>query len=176
MTKRAVLVSGSPAESSRSGRVLAAFGARLEARGFTLESYSVRSFGVEDLIYGRAESETVQRFLGSVQGANAVVLSSPVYKATYAGALKLMIDLIAPTALEGKALLAITTARLEPHLSQVDESFQRLYRFFRGSVGLGSLGLSDKQVGTGDVAGLVLDSPARFAFEQAFEQLTRALS
>ena len=176
MNKRAVLVAGSPAESSRSGRVLAAFGARLEAWGVTVDGYSVRSFAPEDLVFGRAESETVQRFTRSVQAANAVVFATPVYKATYAGALKLIIDLIAPTGLEGKALLAITTARLEPHLSQVDESFQRLYRFFRGSVGLGSLGLSDKQVGTGDVAGLVLDSPARFAFEQAFEQLTRALS
>jgi FMN reductase len=154
---------------------LAAFGARLEARGFALESYSVRSFGLEDLIYGRADSTTVPRFLESVQGADALVLSTPVYKATYAGALKLIIDLIAPTALEGKALLAITTARLEPHLSQVDESFQRLYRFFRGSIGLRSLGLSDDQLGVDEAGGLILDSPGRFAFEQAFERLTGAL-
>ena len=175
MTKRAVLVAGSPAENSRSGRVLAAFGAQLEARGFALESYSVRSFGLEDLVYGGAESETVKRFLRSVEEANAVVFATPVYKATYAGALKLIIDLIAPTALEGKALLAITTARLEPHLSQVDESFQRLYRFFRGSIGLSSLGLSDEQLSISDGARVVLDSPARFAFEQAVERLTGAL-
>ncbi len=175
MTKRAVLVSGSPAESSRSGRVLAAFGARLEARGFTLESYSVRSFGLEDLIYGRAESATVKRFLGSVQGANALVFSTPVYKATYAGALKLIIDLIAPTALEGKALLAITTARLEPHLSQVDESFQRLYGFFQGSIRLSSLGLTDEQLGVDEAGSLILDSPARFGLEQALERVTGAL-
>jgi len=83
--------------------------------------------------------------------------------------------LIAPTALEGKALLAITTARLEPHLSQVDESFQRLYRFFRGSIGLSSLGLSDEQLGVDEAGSLILDSPARFALEQALERLTGAL-
>ena len=152
-----------------------AFGARLEAQGFTLQSYSVRSFGLEDLVYGRAESETVRRFLHSVQEASALVFATPVYKATYAGTLKLMVDLIAPTALENKALLAITTARLEPHLSQVDESFQRLYRFFRGSIGLGSLGLSDDQLGAADSAGLILDSPGRFAYEQALERLTGAV-
>ena len=176
MTKRAVLVAGSPAECSRSGRVLAAFGAKLETRGFTLASYSVRGFALEDLVYGRTESETVRRFLSSVQEANAVVFSTPVYKATYAGALKLIIDLIAPTALEGKALLAIATARLEPHLSQVDESFQRLYRFFRGSIGLASLGLGDQQLGTDGAADLLLDSAAGVAFEQAIERLTGALA
>jgi FMN reductase len=176
MTKRAVLVAGSPAEHSRSGRVLAAFGVQLEARGFSIESYSVRSFELEDLVYGRPESETVQRFLRSVQEADAVIFSTPVYKATYAGALKLIIDLIAPAALAKKALLAITTARLEPHLSQVDASFQLLFRFFRESIGLSSLGLSDEQLGTGEAASLFLDSPARFAFEQALERLTGALS
>jgi FMN reductase len=175
MAKRAVLIAGSPAASSRSGRVLAAFGARLEARGFTLESYSVRSFELEDLVYGPAERETVQRFLRSVQEADAVVFATPVYKATYAGALKLIIDLLAPNALENRALLAITTARLEPHLSHVDESFQRLYRFFRGSIGLSSLGLSDEQLGTADGAELVLDAAARLAFEQAVERLAGAI-
>ena len=175
MAHTAVLVAGSPADSSRSSAVLQAFGTELAARGFALETYSVRSFPLEDLVFGRAESESVQRFLQSVHGASAVVFSTPVYKATYAGALKLIIDLIAPNALENKALLAITTARLEGHLSQVDESFQRLYRFFRGSIGLSSLGLGDVQLLQGGAAGLELDSPARFAFEQALRRLIEAL-
>ncbi len=175
MAHTAVLVAGSPAESSRSSLVLQAFGTQLAARGFVLETYSIRSFVLEDLVHGHAESESVQRFLKSVNDASVVVFSTPVYKATYAGALKLIIDLIAPTALENKVILAITTARLEPHLSQVDESFQRLYRFFRGSIGVASLGLGDAQLLQGGAAGLELDSPARFAFEQALRRLIEAL-
>jgi FMN reductase len=175
MARTALLVAGSPADSSRSSLVLQAFGTQLEVRGFSLETYSIQSFVLEDLVHGRAESETVQRFLQSVNGASALVFATPVYKATYAGALKLIIDLIAPTALENKALLAITTARLEAHLSQVDESFQRLYRFFRGSIGLASLGVADAQLLQRGEAGLELDSPARFAFEQAVRRLIEAL-
>ena len=100
MVHAAVLVAGSPADSSRSSLVLQAFGTQLEVRGFSSETYSIRSFVLEDLVHGRAESETVRRFLHSVSGANALVFATPVYKATYAGALKLIIDLIAPTALE----------------------------------------------------------------------------
>ena len=38
----------------------------------------------------------------AVSSASAVVFSSPVYKATYSGGLKLLIDLIPPDALRGK--------------------------------------------------------------------------
>jgi len=175
MSKTAVLVAGSPADNSRSSLILQAFGRELEARGFELETYSIRSFALEDLVYGRAESETVQRFLQSVSRASAVVFATPVYKATYAGALKLIIDLVAPTGFQNKALLAITTARLEAHLSQVDESFQRLYRFFQGSIGLSSLGLNDAQLTLRDGEPVQLDSAARDAFGAALQRLSEAL-
>jgi FMN reductase len=174
MTGSIVLIAGSPAVESRSSFVLDAFGQALTARGFSIERYSLTSFALEDLVRGRAESESVARFLKSVAGARGVVFSTPVYKATYAGVLKLIIDLLAPPALEGKAALAITTARLEPHLAEVDESFQRLYRFFRGSVGLHSLGLLDTQLGT--PAALDLDESAQRALDDAIAKFSAASS
>ena len=174
MTRSIVLIAGSPAAESRSSFVLDAFGQALTARGFTSERYSLTSFALEDLIRARAESETVARFLKSVEGARGVVFSTPVYKATYAGVLKLIIDLLKPEALDGKVALAITTARLEPHLAEVDESFQRLYRFFRGSVGLRSLGLLDPQLGASGA--LKLHQSAQRAFEEALDRLSAAAS
>jgi len=175
MTRSVVLVAGSPAENSRSSRVLEALGRSLQSRGFEPERYAVGDFALDELVYGRAEGESVQRFLRSIANARAVVFSTPVYKATYAGALKLIIDLIAPTGLEHKALLAITTARLEPHLALVDESFQRLYAFFQGSIGLRSLGLNDAQLRVDGASGIELDASARVAFDEALARLLGAV-
>lgn len=172
MSRKAVLIAGSPSAPSRSTAVLDDFGRKLALRGFAVDHHSLDRFNLEDLVRGRVESESVARFLHDVQGASGIVFSTPVYKATYAGVLKLIIDLIAPTALEGRALIAIATARLEPHLAQVDESFQRLYRFFKGSIPLPSLGLLDTQIVTAPE--LALDDVGRAAFESALDRFSEA--
>jgi hypothetical protein len=40
----------------------------------------------------RAEAPAVKHFVDAVRGAAALVLSTPAYKATYAGALKALVD------------------------------------------------------------------------------------
>jgi FMN reductase len=172
MTRRAILIAGSPTQNSRSTALLGAFGRALAERDWELSTYSVESFPPEALLRGEFKLEAVARFLENIKGAAAIVFSTPVYKATYAGSLKVIIDLIDPTALAGKALLAIATARLEAHLGEVDGSFQRLYAFFQGSRGLPSVALLDGQVGTAEA--LTLDSTAKSAFEAALRALEAA--
>jgi len=182
MTGRIVLVAGSPAAQSRSSSVLDAFGDALATRGFEPVRYALESFDLEELVHGRAEGAPIRRFLSDVERARGVVFSTPTYKATFAGALKIIIDLLAPSALEGKAALAITSARLEPHLSEIDASFQRLYRFFKGSTGLTSLGVLDAQLtqsaDSSAPAGtrVELDATAKRAFETALERFSVAAS
>ena len=174
MSHRALLVAGSPTASSRSTSVLTAFAGELESRGWQLETYSLDSFPAEVLLRGKFDAEPVKRFTASVKEASALVFSTPVYKATYAGALKTIIDLIEPTALADKALLGIATARLEPHLAEVDLSFQRLYAFFKGSRGLPTLGLLDPQLGV--PGALALDRAAQQALEAALDRLQGAVA
>jgi FMN reductase len=180
MNSSIVLVAGSPASQSRSSALLDTFGGALSARGFSTTRFSLADFPLEDLVHGRAESEPIRRFLSEVQRAHGIVFSTPTYKATFAGALKIIIDLLAPSALEGKTALAITSARLEPHLALIDDSFQRLYRFFKGSKGLASLGVLDEQLiysaaSVSNASGgpqLELDETAQRAFDAALERFS----
>jgi FMN reductase len=59
------------------------------------------------------------------------VLSTPVYKAAYTGALKAIVDLIPPDALAARPALGIATARLPAHGTEVDRAFSALFAFFR---------------------------------------------
>ncbi len=171
-----LLLAGSPGRASKSSAVLGAFGAELGALGHELEHFSLDDFEPDELLRGETSGEGVRRFLGSVERANGVVFSTPVYKATFAGSLKVMIDLIAPGGLAGKAALGIATARLPDHLVKVDFAFQRLFEFFQGSRGLGCLALNDSQLGANAPSRLELDAAARHTFHDALARFTRSLA
>jgi len=145
--RKVVLVAGSPSPSSRSSWVLDAFGDRLRARGTTIIRFSLDDFDAEALIRGKTDHPSVRPFLAAVRDSTALVLSTPVYKSTYAGSLKTIVDLIDPLALEGKGVLGIATARLEVHLETVSQSFAQLARFFRGCVAIPTISLLDAHIG-----------------------------
>ncbi|HSC86799.1 MAG TPA: hypothetical protein VLC09_05990, partial [Polyangiaceae bacterium] len=90
-----------------------------------------------------------------------------VYKATYAGLLKLLIDVVPPDALADKAVIGIATGRTDAHFPLVEESFARLFSAFRGARQLPSLIVSDYQF----LAGGGLESGAEAAFQRTFEAL-----
>ncbi|MGC4068302.1 MAG: NAD(P)H-dependent oxidoreductase [Polyangiaceae bacterium] len=162
MSKRsfsALLVAGSPSTDSRSTWVLRRVRERLERSGFRIEEVSVDDFEPTDLLKGRFDRPTPKAFLEKVKGAELLVVASPVYKSTYAGALKTIVDLIEPTALDGKYFWGIATARLSAHLSTVVAGYEQLVTFFRGSRGIEPLVLLDSQVG----------SPGAFALERDVE-------
>jgi FMN reductase len=169
-----VLVAGSPASSSRSTAVLKALGERLSSAGATVELYTLDDFDAVDLLRGKFERPTIQRFLASIVKATTLILATPVYKATYAGGLKVIVDLIDPKGLDGKAVLAISTAKLDAHLPLVDESFRKLYAFFRGSIPLPTVGLLDGQLGTPEA--LTLDENAERALARATEDVLSRLA
>ena len=54
-----------------------------------------------------------------------------MYKATYSGALKAIVDLIPPDALVGRPMLGVATARVAIHGADVGDSFRALSAFFK---------------------------------------------
>ena len=141
-----ILVAGSPAPSSRSTRVLDEIGRKVEEGGISTRRYGVRDFEPAELLNADASSARLQAFIQAVQGAQALVVATPVYKATYAGALKLLLDVLPPEALVGKTALAIATARIAAHFASVERAFNDLFRFFRVGKELTPLLLTDEQV------------------------------
>ncbi|HET9959158.1 MAG TPA: NAD(P)H-dependent oxidoreductase [Polyangiaceae bacterium] len=173
MSKQVVLISGSPSHPSRSGTVLDWFGRALREAGWQVETFTLDDFEPAALVRAQAEDPAVTRVRRAVDSAAGVVLSTPVYKATYAGALKLIVDLFDPKALQGKALLGIGTARIPEHLSEVEVSFQRLAQFFQGSVHVPGLGLLDADLGASP--NYALTQTGRVAFEAALARYLEAL-
>jgi FMN reductase len=165
MRGEVVFVSGSPAASSRSTAIARALAGRLDSRGQLTRSYSIRDFDPADVLLARAEAPAVKRFVEVIRGAAGLVLSTPVYKATYAGALKALVDLVPADALAGKPALGIATTKLAAHGSEVERAYAALFAFF-GARTVPSLVVLDDE--------LVLDAGAVKPGAAAEERLAKA--
>jgi FMN reductase len=176
MSREVVLITGSPQPQSRSSRVLQSLDERLARAGIRSKTYGLSDFAAEDLVFARTSSPAVQQYLADVQSASAVLFSTPVYKATYSGGLKLLLDLIPPEALRGRTVLAIATARVGRHFSGVQRGFEELYRFFDVGLAIPSILLLDEQVRLEPAQRVVYDPNAESAIDKAVTALLHALA
>jgi len=174
MSKHAVFISGSPQTSSRSTRIAQAIAERLDAADLRVRNFGLSDFESSDLVYARADGRVPQHYLSMVKSASAVILSTPVYKATYSGGLKLLLDIIPPDALRGKTVLAVASARIGRHFQSVQRAFDDLYRFFDVGFVIPPLFVLDEQVQVGE-HGLVCDANAEAAIDRAATALLSAL-
>jgi FMN reductase len=125
-----LVVTGSPSDTSRSTLVARRVADELGAGGVAVRFASLRDFDAADVLFARTAEPRVAAFVEAARVAPAIVLATPVYKATYSGGLKALVDLIPPEALAGKPVLAIATTRLDLHGPLVARAFDALFAFF----------------------------------------------
>jgi FMN reductase len=174
MESHVVFISGSPQTSSRSTRIASIIAERVDAADIRVRRFGLSDFESSELVYARADGRVAQHYLGVIESARAVVFSTPVYKATFSGGLKLMIDLIPPDMLRGKTVLAVASARIGRHFQSVQRAFDDLYRFFDVGFVVPPVFVLDEQLQVGE-AGLSCDASAEAAIERAATALVSAI-
>jgi len=115
-----ILISGSPAEKSKSNALLALVAGLLAEYGLSAKQIGVRDFPAEDLLQGRWDSPAFTEAKALIAGAKGIVIATPIYKASYSGALKTFLDILPQDAFRGKALLPIATGGSINHLLAID--------------------------------------------------------
>lgn len=117
---KVLTIAGSPLPISRSGAVLTFASGLLRQRGLSTEHVSVRDLPADDLLLGRFDSLALKPTFSKLNAAQAVLVATPVYKASFAGTLKAFLDLWPENALVGKVVLPFATAGSSAHLLAVD--------------------------------------------------------
>src|SRR5690606_6178970 len=117
-----VSLAGSPSQRSRSGVLLDVAGDWLQRRGIEVVRYGVRDFDAEDLLHGRFDSPLVQRFIEHVQAADGLLIATPVYKASFSGALKTLLDLLPERALAHKVVLPVASGGGVAHIMALEHA------------------------------------------------------
>ena len=116
----ALLIAGSPSERSRSAALLDAVAQRLTVRGALVDRVHIRDLSPQALLLGDAHHRSISQAVAQVAAARVLVVSTPVYKAAYSGVLKVFLDLLPQTALQGKTVLPLATGGSPHHMLALD--------------------------------------------------------
>ncbi|MHA6482090.1 NADPH-dependent FMN reductase [Paenibacillus sp. strain BS8-2] len=115
-----VIISGSPNATSRLNGIIDFVAKELGQNGHSTKSITVVSLPAEDLVHARFGSPAIVEANRLVEEASAVIIASPVYKASYTGVLKAYIDLLPQKGLEGKLVLPLFIGGTLAHLLTID--------------------------------------------------------
>jgi len=122
---RVVAISGSPNERSRSSRLLQALLEQFGDADVTQLRIDLARLPADDLL-GRTRTPVIAAALEAVRDAHIVAVSTPVYRATYSGLLKVFFDLLPVNALDGKVGVALATGGSAAHQLVLDHGLRPL--------------------------------------------------
>jgi FMN reductase len=112
-----LFVSGSPSAASRTSRLLDHLAGRLDRNATVLR---LRDLPAEALLHGDAAHPDLAEAVRQVAAAGAIVVATPIYKASYTGLLKAFLDVLPQDAFAGKTVVPVATGGTSAHLLAVD--------------------------------------------------------
>src|SRR4051812_49840758 len=107
-------VSGSPPAPPRTNRLLRPLDRRLTAQGHEVIPLDVRTVPAEALLGADFKHPAIVEVTELFERADGIVVGTPVYKASYSGVLKALLDLLPQYALLGKTVLPLATGGSTP--------------------------------------------------------------
>ena len=173
-----VTLGGSPSQRSRSGVLLDKTRQWLQDKGVEVVSYQIRDFPAEDLLHARFDSPKVIDLLQQVANADGLVIATPVYKASFSGALKTVLDLLPERALAHKVVLPMATGGSIAHMLAVDYVLKPVLSALKAQELLHGIFAEDSQIayGEGSVQAQlvpVLEQRLHEALEQLYSAMAR---
>jgi FMN reductase len=170
-----LLISGSPAKPSSSNRLLQHIGERLAVLGHPYGRLHVRDLPPKALLLGQADEPAIRRALDAVAAADAVVLATPVYKASFAGLLKTFLDLLPQDGLADKVVLPLATGGSQSHLLALDYALRPVLQALEAKHVLASIFATPQQLQWSEEQGLVLAPAIAARVDAGVKALSTAL-
>jgi FMN reductase len=152
-----LLIGGSPATTSRTGRWLTDIGDRLEQEDLQVETLHVRDLPAEALLHADFKHPQIIAALQQVERAKGIVIATPVYKAAYSGILKAFIDLWPQFGLTGKVVLPLANGGSPAHTLILDYALRPVLASLAPRHVLESIYAVEQQIVWSDEFGLTLD-------------------
>jgi FMN reductase len=152
-----------------------AVGIRLGANGIRTATTSLGDVPAEDLVGGRWDSHAARAWGAKVAQADAVVIATPVYKASFSGGLKALLDLLPERALADKIVLPIASGGTLAHLLAVEYALKPVLSVLGARHILSGVFAHEAQVSFVGDGPCVFDAEVQSRIEESVEQLTELL-
>ncbi|QKJ86631.1 NAD(P)H-dependent FMN reductase [Paramixta manurensis] len=143
---RVITLAGSPRFPSRSTALLTVCQTALEQRGVEVIPWNLHNFQPEDLLYARFDSPALLALKEDLEGADGVIVATPIYKASFSGALKTLLDLLPERALEHKVVLPLATGGTVAHMLAVDYALKPVLNALKAQEVLHGVFADDTQI------------------------------
>lgn len=143
---RVISLAGSPRIPSRSAALLSLSKNWLQQQGVEVISYTLHDFDAEDLLYANFNSPAIKTFTEQLAQADGLLVSTPVYKASFSGALKTLLDLLPERALDHKVVLPLATGGTVAHLLAVDYALKPVLNALKAQEVLHGVFADDSQI------------------------------
>ena len=115
-----LVLTGSPSARSRTSALALHVGDELALDGHDVEVIHLRRLPAAALLSADTADPAIAAAVRAVIAADAVVVATPIYKASYSGLLKVFLDLLPQAALQGKVVLPLATGGTVAHLLAID--------------------------------------------------------
>ena len=172
-----VSLGGSPSLKSRSAVLLDYARQRLQQQGVEVISYQIRDFAAEDLLHARFDSPQIQLLNEQIAQADGVLVATPVYKASFSGALKTLLDLLPERALQHKVVLPLATAGSSAHMLAVDYALKPVLAALKAQEMLHGIFAVDSQIAYGEGSAQAQLAPAlEQRLHEALDQFVSAMA
>ncbi|KAF3996420.1 NADPH-dependent FMN reductase [Glaciimonas immobilis] len=170
-----LLLAGSPSAPSRSTRILHHIGEKLALLGHRYTKLDVRDLPGDAVLRADFSNVEIQAALAQVAAATAVVISTPVYKAAYSGALKAFLDLLPQFGLQDKLVLPLATGGGQSHMLALDYALRPVLSSLGPKHVLKSIYAIEAQVLWSEDGGLVLADEIIGRINEGVDQLSSGL-
>ncbi len=170
-----LLLGGSPQIPSSSSRLLLHIGDKLALHGHRSSKLHVRDLPARALLHADLADVTLARAIAAVAEADAVIIATPVYKASYTGILKAFLDLLPQDGLAGKLVLPLATGGSQSHMLALDYALRPVLQALAARHVLTSIYATSQQLVWSEERGLALDPAIAARVGAGVEELSAAL-
>lgn len=174
MTGKVLLVAGSPSPHSRATLLLDYVSKRLPS-GWDSRWLMVRELPPEPLLFARADEPAIAASLAALADADAVILSTPIYKAAYCGMLKCWLDLCPQFGLKGKTVMTMATGGSLAHALALDYALRPVVASMMPRHFVTSWFIVDSQMSRDPDGGYTLTDDARARLDPVIDEFVAAL-
>ncbi|MGW5735183.1 MULTISPECIES: NADPH-dependent FMN reductase [Streptomyces] len=168
-------VSGSPSATSRTNRLLRHLDDRLREQGHDVIPLDVRTLPAEALLRADFRHPAIVEATELFARVDGVVVGTPVYKASYSGVLKALLDLLPQFALTGKTVLPLATGGSIAHVLAIDYALRPVLSSMGATHVVQGWFTLDKDLTAHEDGSLTVAPAAGEALTQVLDQFSAAL-
>lgn len=168
---KVVIISGSPNSKSRLHGILLQAEAWLADH--SVQRVDVRDLPAEDLVHTKFDSKEIIEATKAVEQADAVIVATPVYKASYTGVLKLFLDLLPQKGLVGKVVLPVAIGGTIAHLLSIDYALKPVLSALGATNQLQGVYVVDEQVRRYEDGSFEIDEAVHQRLKESIFELLR---